>query len=103
LPRRLSGRKAALGSTTAVSFAGREWTAKLERSRTLDRRLARPSRSPPTRSQSREGSSATRARHDASYSSISAVSTVFVYTLASVTKHSCRAFADLGLTPDTGT
>jgi len=28
---------------------------------------------------------------------------VSVGTLASVPKHSCRAFADLGLTPDTGT
>jgi hypothetical protein len=28
---------------------------------------------------------------------------VFTDTLASMTKHSCRAFADLGLTPDTGT
>jgi hypothetical protein len=26
-----------------------------------------------------------------------------VGTLASVWKHSCRAFADLGFTPDTGT
>jgi hypothetical protein len=27
---------------------------------------------------------------------------VFTDTLASMTKHSCRALADLGLTPDTG-
>jgi hypothetical protein len=31
-----------------------------------------------------------------------AVSAVFTVTLACMTKHSCRAFADLGLTPDTG-
>jgi hypothetical protein len=36
-------------------------------------------------------------------SSISAVSAVFTDTLASMTKHSCRAFADLGVTPTTGT
>jgi hypothetical protein len=35
--------------------------------------------------------------------SISAVSAVFTDTLASMKKHSCRAVADLGLTPDTGT
>jgi hypothetical protein len=36
-------------------------------------------------------------------SSNSAVSAVFTDTLASMTKHSCQAFADLGMTPDTGT
>ena len=36
-------------------------------------------------------------------SSNSAVSAAFTDTLASMTKHSCWAFAHLGLTPDTGT
>jgi hypothetical protein len=36
-------------------------------------------------------------------SSISAVSAVFTDTLASMTKHSCRGLADLGLTLDTCT
>ena len=35
-------------------------------------------------------------------SSNSAVSAALTETLASMTKHSCRAFADLRLTPDTG-
>jgi hypothetical protein len=42
-----------------------------------------------------------RARRDAWVSSNSAVSAVFTDTLASMSKHSCSAFADLGLTPDT--
>ena len=45
----------------------------------------------------------TRPTTDECSSSISAVSAVFTDTLASMTKHSCRAFADLGLTTDTGT
>jgi hypothetical protein len=44
-----------------------------------------------------------RREADAWVSSNSAVSAVFTDTLASVTKDSCRAFADLGLAPDTGT
>ena len=46
---------------------------------------------------------ATSRRSDDCTSSNSAVSAVFTDTLASVTKHSCRVFADLGLIPDTGT
>jgi hypothetical protein len=42
-------------------------------------------------------------RRDDCGSSISAVSAVLTDTLASMTKHSCRAFAHLRLTPDTGT
>jgi hypothetical protein len=38
-----------------------------------------------------------------SFSSNSAVSAAFTDTLVYVTKHSCRAFANLGLTPDAGT
>jgi len=34
---------------------------------------------------------------------MSALSADFTDTLASMTKHSCRAFSDVGLTPDTGT
>jgi hypothetical protein len=48
-----------------------------------------------------ESERATTARRDDSYSSISAVSAVLTDTLASMTKHSCRAFADVVLSRGT--
>jgi hypothetical protein len=45
----------------------------------------------------------TRSIQEARFSSNSAVSVAFADTLASMTTHSCQAFAYLRVTPDTGT